>query len=73
MNLIFTDGHGFADFPYQTTTAISKEVISAETKEEKLEILKSDIYRRFGENGNTYYQEIERMINQGWGWELTII
>lgn len=46
MNLTFitTQGNHFVEFPYQTTTDITKAVLKATTKEKQLAILKDDLW-----------------------------
>ena len=64
INLIFRDGRAVVDFPYQTSTNISKAVMAATTNEEKLKIIKEDL-KKFGDS-DYWFRTIEEMLDSGW-------
>lgn len=69
MNLIFSKGNMSSDFPYQTPTILTYNVLGARTKEEQLKIIEEDIKNH--DYKLEWLEEIKGMLNDGW--ELSLI
>lgn len=66
MNLHFISNGTFKEFPYQTSTTVTNQVMKASTTERKLEIIKKDLHRPDWDRwSQECYDEIAEEINNG--------